>query len=89
MSMVDQAKGLQIELILPTRAQAVGLRTARDAKVAFVRQAPHWWNGDLYYCPLCDQEFRGADTAARHVVAHQHPVLRWEPAALSCPAGSS
>ncbi|TAK32646.1 MAG: hypothetical protein EPO21_14965 [Chloroflexota bacterium] len=60
----------------------MGLRTATDAKIAFIRQSSLWWHGTLYYCPLCDQEFQGADLAARHLVARQHPVLRWELAVL-------
>ena len=71
-----------VEVILSMRAQAMGLRTATDAKVAFVRQAAHWWNGSRYYCPLCDQEFRAPASAARHLIAREHPVLRWELVAL-------
>ena len=80
--MVDKACAPRVELILPARAQAMGLRTATDAKMAFIRQSPHWWHGTNYYCPLCDQDFQGTDPAARHLVTNQHPVLRWELAAL-------
>ncbi|TAK34839.1 MAG: hypothetical protein EPO21_08130 [Chloroflexota bacterium] len=80
--MVDKARARRVDLILPARAQTMGLRTATDAKVAFIRQSSHWWNGTNYYCPLCDQEFHGSDCAAHHLVTNQHPVLRWELAVL-------
>lgn len=82
--MTTRAETEQDELILSTRAQAVGLRTAADAKVAFVRQASYWWHGTLYYCPLCDVEFHRAQNAAHHLVEHQHPVLRWGLVAAHC-----
>ncbi|MBI4300177.1 MAG: C2H2-type zinc finger protein [Chloroflexi bacterium] len=68
------------ETVLAASAQAMGLTTVTDAKAALLRQAAAWWQGSLYYCPLCDEEFREADAAARHLIGLKHPVLRWEAA---------
>lgn len=60
------------------RAQARGLRTLDELKVAVLRQRRTWWHGRTFHCPLCDVDFVNATPAAEHVVQLQHPVLRMD-----------
>jgi hypothetical protein len=64
---------------LSLEAQRRGFTSARAVKEAFLRQQQEWWAGTCFYCPFCDLHFREATMAARHLAAHQHPVLRWDP----------
>jgi DNA-binding helix-hairpin-helix protein with protein kinase domain len=58
----------------------MNLATVRDAEVAVLKQALHWWGASFYHCPVCDHDFHGDLEAANHLVDHRHPVLRWDAA---------
>ncbi|MBI2941629.1 MAG: hypothetical protein HYY04_14435 [Chloroflexi bacterium] len=65
---------------LSTRAMEAGITNLHDAKLVFLRQAPVWWLGNRYHCPVCGVDFISVDDAARHVVERSHPVLRGDAA---------
>lgn len=62
--------------VISVNAAAAGIKSIADAKRVFVHQAPTWWLGTKYHCPICAREFRRADDAAEHLLQHGHPVLR-------------
>lgn len=63
---------------ISARAQAQGLHSVEDLKLAVLKQRRTWWQGSSYHCPLCDLDFIDSRLAAEHVVLAQHPVLRMD-----------
>ena len=70
--------GTSQEPIISWRAHARGMHSVDELKAAVLRQRSTWWQGRVFHCALCDVDFLDPGTAAEHVVAQQHPVLRMD-----------